>query len=101
MQPLQKPTAKPKYNWSKIVVTACEYFSVDYAALYKRSRKQNVVRVRQICFYLMREHTPMKWSAIAHVFSLDRTTAMYAFDTVLEQWNDYKTDIENILQKLV
>ena len=59
-------------------VTAA-FFEVPFEKVTKRSRQQEVVRVRQTCMLLSRRHTSASLKAIgAHFGGYDHTTVMHA-----------------------
>ncbi len=66
----------------EIVLETARAYGLEPEALRSRSRKQVVVRPRQIAMYLARRYTPASLADIGRAFGRDHTSVMYAIDVV-------------------
>ena len=75
-----KTVAAPsEISMEHIQRVAAEFFEVSFEKVTKRSRQQDIVRVRQTCMSLSRRHTAASLKAIgAHFGGYDHTTVMHA-----------------------
>ncbi|HKC50274.1 MAG TPA: chromosomal replication initiator protein DnaA [Myxococcota bacterium] len=66
----------------EIVLETARTYGLAPEALRSRSRKQLVVRPRQIAMYLARRYTAASLADIGRAFARDHTSVMYAIDVV-------------------
>lgn len=85
----------------RVLNTCLEYYDVKIAQLATKSRKETIVRMRQVCMYILCKYTGSQMDLIAKMFKRDRTTVVHSRETVdkelsspIENW--YKSDIEAI-----
>jgi chromosomal replication initiator protein len=60
----------------------CKYYKVTHRELVSRSRKQRIVRPRQVAMFLARKYTDQPLQAIGKSFNRYHATALYAIGTV-------------------
>ncbi len=80
-----KTTARPKKSVSvkHVIQKISEYYSVDEAAMYAKTRRREVVKPRQIIMYILREDFHMSYPAIGSVFGgRDHTTVIHACEKI-------------------
>ncbi|MDL2291578.1 chromosomal replication initiator protein DnaA [Bacteroides sp. OttesenSCG-928-F21] len=69
-----------------IIDTVCRYFEVDSSVIHTKSRKREVVQVRQIAMYLAKKHTDTSSSKIGQLIGgKDHATVLHAYKIVKEQ----------------
>ena len=66
----------------EIVQETARAYGLTPEALRSRSRKQLVVRPRQVAMYLVRRYTPTSLADIGRAFGRDHTSVMHAIDVV-------------------
>ncbi|MCL2082218.1 MAG: chromosomal replication initiator protein DnaA [Oscillospiraceae bacterium] len=87
-----------------ILEEVCKFYNLEPSQITGKSRKGDIVRVRQIAMYLIRTMTSMSLENIGHrIFLRDHTTVLHAVKKVEEHKehnpafnNDIKAIIENI-----
>ena len=60
----------------------CKYYNVTHKELVSRSRKQRIVRPRQVAIYLARKYTDQPLQAIGKNFNRYHATALHAINVV-------------------
>jgi len=88
VQILKTVVANPqkRTNYKKIAEIVAEFYDVNVNDLINRSRKQEVVKPRQIAMYLMREELKSSYPFIGQKFGgRDHTTAIYACNKIEEE----------------
>ena len=60
----------------------CKYYNVTMKELVSRSRKQRVVRPRQVAIFLARKYTDQPLQAIGKMFNRYHATALYAISAI-------------------
>jgi chromosomal replication initiator protein len=66
----------------EIMAETARAYGVEKESLRARSRKQSLVRPRQIAMYLARRYTDASLAEIGRAFSRDHTSVMYAIEVV-------------------
>jgi chromosomal replication initiator protein len=66
----------------RIKKMVCKYFNVSAKDIVSRSRKQQIVRPRQIAIYLARNYTDQPLQAIGKSFNRQHATAIHAVTTI-------------------
>jgi len=77
----------------------CKYYNVSLSDLVSRSRKQQIVRPRQVAIYLSRRYTDQPLQAIGKSFNRYHATAMHAIGAV-EKGIKQKTQIQRHVEYL-
>ena len=73
-------------SFKDIITCVSEYYDLKGDALFERSRRQEIVRPRQVAMYLLRETLAMSYPAIGKRFrDLDHTTVIHACDRVKKE----------------
>jgi chromosomal replication initiator protein len=83
-----------------IIETVCQHFEIDTSVIHTKSRKREIVQVRQIAMYLAKKHTDSSSSKIGQLIGhKDHATVLHACKIVKELSEVDKTfraDLENI-----
>ncbi|MES2134730.1 MAG: chromosomal replication initiator protein DnaA [Patescibacteria group bacterium] len=99
---LIKNTARPKriVSVKHVISRIAEFYNIDEASMYAKTRRREVVRPRQIMMYILREDFHLSYPAIGTVFGgRDHTTVIHACEKVrggIITDGDLKTQIEEI-----
>lgn len=99
---LIKATARPKRTVSvkHVIARIAEFYNVDEASMYAKTRRREVVKPRQIIMYILREDFHLSYPAIGSVFGgRDHTTVIHACEKVrggLTDDGELKVQIEEI-----
>ncbi len=99
---LVKATARPKRAVSvkHVIARIAEFYNVDEASMYAKTRRREVVRPRQIIMYILREDFHLSYPAIGSMFGgRDHTTVIHACEKVrggLTDGGELKVEIEEI-----
>lgn len=97
-----KSATKPKRSVStkNIIAKVAEFYGVDEASMYAKTRRREIVRPRQIIMYVLREDFNLSYPAIGSVFGgRDHTTVIHACEKVkrdLSADEDLRTQIADI-----
>ncbi len=81
----------------------CKYYKLSPKELISRSRKQSIVRPRQVAMYLSRRYTDQPLQAIGKSFNRYHATALHAISTVekgLNQGGAIQGQVEYLTRKL-
>ncbi|NDV59277.1 chromosomal replication initiator protein DnaA [Bacteroides sp. 519] len=83
-----------------IIDAVCKHFNIDTTVIHTKSRKRDVVQVRQIAMYLAKKHTDSSSSKIGQLIGgKDHATVLHACRIVKDQCDvdkALKADIESI-----
>ena len=83
-----------------IIEKVCEHFKIDTVAIHTKTRKREVVRVRQVAMYLAKKHTDTSSSKIGQMIgNKDHATVLHACKIVKDQVEvdkAFKAEIEEI-----
>ena len=83
-----------------IVSKVCEHYKLDESVLHTKTRKREIVQVRQIAMFLAKKHTEHSASKIGHLIgNRDHATVLHACKIVkdlVEVDKEAKADIEEI-----
>jgi chromosomal replication initiator protein len=99
---LIKTTARPKRAVSvkHVITRIAEFYNIDEASMYAKTRRREVVRPRQIIMYILREDFHLSYPAIGSMFGgRDHTTVIHACEKVrsgLVEGSELKVQIEDI-----
>jgi chromosomal replication initiator protein len=99
---LIKNTARPKRSVSvkHVIQKISDFYSLDEATMYAKTRRREVVKPRQIIMYILREDFHMSYPAIGTVFGgRDHTTVIHACEKIkvdMSADEELKVQIEEI-----
>lgn len=83
-----------------IIEKVCTYYKVDTSTIHSKTRKREVVQVRQVAMYLAKKHTDTSSSKIGQLIGKkDHATVLHACKIVKDQVEvdkAFKTEIEEI-----
>ena len=80
-----KYQAKP-VTLEKIIEQACEQWSISQEDVFSKSRKANIVLVRQVVMYLAQKHTKMTTSKIGlHIGNRNHATVLHSINQVKDR----------------
>lgn len=83
-----------------IISKVCEYYNIDTNSIQSKSRKHEIVQVRQISMYLAKKYLDFSTSKIgAYIGKRDHATVLHACNMVRDQIQvdkNFKLDLENI-----
>jgi chromosomal replication initiator protein len=77
-----------KITIDSIKKLVCHHFKISVAEIVSRSRKQNIVRPRQIAMYLSRKYTDQPLQAIGKHFNRYHATALHSIRSVKKGLKD-------------
>ena len=84
----------------EIIAKVCEHYKMDESILHTKSRKREIVQVRQVAMYLAKKHTDTSTSKIGYLIGKrDHATVIHAckiMKDLVEVDKDIKADIEEI-----
>jgi chromosomal replication initiator protein len=81
-------------NPNKIIEIVCSHFKIKKEEIKKQDRSKKVAYPRQICMYMLRKHTNLNYTEIAHLLSRkDHTTIMHGVEKIEK---DITNDSDNI-----
>lgn len=87
-----------------IISKVCEHYDIEESALHTKTRKREIVQVRQIAMYLAKKHTAYSSSKIGHLIgNKDHATVLHACKIVKDQVEvdkSFKSSIEEIETEL-
>lgn len=102
LQEKLKNLAKLQYH-EIIIDTVCRYTLVNVNDIYKKTRKEKIVRARHLSMHFIKKYKPsLKDKDIGKIFDRDRTVSIYAHKSVLDSliMADYKELYDKIDKKL-
>jgi len=101
----ERPLPQHTLDHDVIIDMVCEFYSADKKVLAKKGRKREVVHVRKVCMYLLRNHTRLSLESIGKLFGgQDHTTVIYAVDNLLDLMDAYpniRQDVEELNDRLL
>ena len=84
----------------EIITKVCEHYRMDESVLHTKSRKREIVQVRQVAMYLAKKHTDTSTSKIGYLIGKrDHATVIHAckiMKDLVEVDKDMKAEIEEI-----
>lgn len=99
---LIKSTMRPKRAVSvkNVIAKIAEFYGIDEASMYAKTRRREIVRPRQIIMYILREDFHLSYPAIGSVFGgRDHTTVIHACEKVrgnMVEDEELKVQLEEI-----
>lgn len=89
---------------NRIIAAVSNYYQIPIAEIKGKTRKANIVKARQVYFYLARLLTPYSLSKISNNVYRDHATALYGIKSIknhLELYKQLQEDVEIIKENLV
>lgn len=87
-----------------IIDKVCKHFELEPTSIHSKSRKREVVQVRQIAMYLAKKHTDASSSKIGQLIgNRDHATVLHACKIVKDQFEvdkSFRTEVEEIEAEL-
>ena len=84
----------------EIIAKVCEHYKMDESVLHTKSRKREIVQVRQVAMFLAKKHTDISTSKIGHLIgNRDHATVLHAckiMKDLVEVDKEIRADIEEI-----
>ena len=84
-----------------VVRYVCRYYGVEESQLKGRQRSRNISEPRQVAIYLIRQMAGLSQDDIGRFFGRDRTTIIYAVDTIEKAKSIIGGDMEAKLQDII
>ncbi len=97
-------TPKKNVNVRQIIQTVANFYGVQEKQLIMKTRKQEIVKPRQITMYLLREEFKFSYPSIgSKIGGRDHTTVMHACEKIEEQLKGDESLLEelNLIKKIV
>ena len=83
-----------------IITKVCEHYKLDESVLHSKSRKREVVQIRQMAMFLAKKHTDISASKIGHLIgNRDHATVLHAckiMKDLVEVNQEVKEEVEKI-----
>ena len=83
-----------------IITKVCEHYKLDESVLHSKSRKREVVQIRQMAMFLAKKHTDISDSKIGHLIgNRDHATVLHAckiMKDLVEVNKEVKEEVEKI-----
>ena len=98
---LIKNNIKPKKHLAleEIVKIIAGFYNTDPKQIYDKTRKKEIVYVRQVIMYILREYFSISYPAIGkEVGGRDHTTVIHSYERVLEKLKDDPNLVKEIEQ---
>ncbi len=90
---------------NEIIEKVCAYFNVEPSAIHSKTRKREVVQVRQVAMYLSKKHTDTSLSKIGQLIgNRDHATVLHACKIVKDQVEvdkSFNAELQEIEKSLV
>ena len=84
----------------EIIAKVCEHYKMDESVLHTKSRKREIVQVRQVAMFLAKKHTDISTSKIGHLIgNRDHATVLHAckiMKDLVEVDKEIRADIKEI-----
>ena len=84
----------------EIIAKVCDHYKMDESVLHTKSRKREIVQVRQVAMFLAKKHTDISTSKIGHLIgNRDHATVLHAckiMKDLVEVDKEIRADIEEI-----
>lgn len=91
-------------NYKKIVETVAKFYNLEEKNLFDPTRRQEIVKPRQVAMFLLRKELKYSFPAIARKFGgKDHTTAIYAYKKILQESeeNNKLTEELNLIKQRI
>ena len=70
------------FTVEKIIAVVARFYNLKLEEMKRQTRKAEIVKPRQIAIYLLRDIVGLSFPSIGHIFGLDHTTILYAFEKI-------------------
>lgn len=93
-----------KNKMAHIATIVADYYSVDYYKIFTKSRREELVTVRQVTMYISRTALKYPHKQLGDFFNRDHATSVHACKTIanlLETSKDVRKDFSEIRLKLL
>lgn len=90
-------------NADAILCEVAKYFDIDPKIIQSSSRKKEIMSIRQICMYVIKETTNLSFSKIGELFGRDHATAMHSINKVTDEMSKdegFKNKVEDIVTNI-
>lgn len=67
---------------TRLIKKLCIDFNADYEMVDQKTRKGEIIKVRHIIYYYLREETNLSWGDIGAVFGQDHSNALIAHKSI-------------------
>ena len=97
------PRQRKQITIDVIKSLVCDHYQLSVKEIVSRSRKQAVVRPRQIAMFLSRRYTDAPLQAIGKSFNRYHATALYAIGTIekeIQKKSAIKKQVDILVSKL-
>lgn len=98
---LIKNNIKPKKHLAlnEIIKIICGFYNTDPEQIYAKTRKKEIVNIRQIIMYILREFFTISYPAIGkEIGGRDHTTVIHSYEKVKEKLKDDPSLVQEIEQ---
>lgn len=79
---IKNTRVNPDLNIDTIATIVCDHFKVNKSIALSKSRKREIVKVRQFICYFSRGILKLSLEYIANYVNIDHSTVMYSVDTI-------------------
>lgn len=83
---------------TKLIQEICRQLNVDEITLKSKSKKREIVIVRQAIFFLLRKNTTLTLKQIGKVFNRDHTTVIAGIKKIID--NMRYEDVSKVVNKI-
>jgi len=92
---------KQSISPNNLVAVVCKYYKVERESLKGQSRKANLVRVRQVLMYLLREELKLSLEAIGYLIGgRDHSTVIYGVEKIKSKLNNADVDLRDDISRI-
>jgi chromosomal replication initiator protein len=94
---------RKKITIEAIKKLVCKHYNVSVEDIVSRSRKQSLVRSRQLAMYLSRRYTDLSLQTIGKFFKRNHATALHSINSIergLKQSSKIQSQVQFLCQKL-
>jgi len=91
-------------SYKKIIETVAKFYNLEEKNLFDSTRRQEIVKPRQVAMFLLRKELKYSFPAIARKFGgKDHTTAIYAYKKILQEneENNKLTEELNLIKQRI
>jgi len=95
---------KVQIEISKILSIVTEYYAISVSELQSQSRKDEIVKVRQMYCYLANEYSQQTFKAIGKLINRDHATVIFSSNKVRiekEIYSSLREQISDLTEKLL
>lgn len=89
-------TSQPFPLYELIIQATCTYYKISREELFTKRAAQDVIDKKQVCFYLIKDMTGLRDTAMARLLSHSRATIQHSVEKVDAEKNIYRQLIGEI-----